>query len=414
MLLFKGKTLDRQLGKAPQEVRFCTKCVVSNQRPRITFNKDGVCSACQYAHVKHNVIDWAEREKMLFELLERYRSKSGAFDCIVPGSGGKDSSYVAHQLKYKYGMHPLTVTWAPFMYTDVGWQNYVSFKDSGFDNLLCFPNGIMHRKLARIAFELLGDAWEPFAYGQKAYAFHIASKFKIPLIFYGESGEIEYGGSMKNIDKPAEPISDWGEFYYKGSGINELIQHGLEAGVFTPEEIKNNPYELYRPPAPQEFVKLNPQMHWFSFYKKWVPQENYYYAAEHTGLQANADGRSEGTYSKYASLDDKTDGFHFYLAFIKFGIARATSDAAHEIRDGHLTREEGVALVKRYDGEFPKKYFREFLEYLGISEEDFWDVINFYRSLAPHIWKNVDGEWKLRHNVFGEGVDDGVASVKHL
>jgi hypothetical protein len=154
MLLFKGKTLDRQLGKRPQQIFYCKKCVVSNQRPRITFNEEGICSACQYAQIKHHVIDWKKREAMLVELLDRHRSKDGSYDCVVPGSGGKDSSYVAHQLKYRYGMHPLTITWAPFLYTDIGWKNYVAFKDCGFDNLLCFPNGIVHRKLARLAFML--------------------------------------------------------------------------------------------------------------------------------------------------------------------------------------------------------------------------------------------------------------------
>jgi N-acetyl sugar amidotransferase len=348
--------------------------------------------------LKHNVIDWKQREAMLLELLDRFRSKDASYDCIVPASGGKDSGYVAHQLKYVYGMHPLTVTWAPFMYTDIGWQNYLSFKDHGFDNFLCFPDGIQHRKLARLAFELLGDAWEPFAYGQKAYAFHIAVKFKIPLIFYGESGEIEYGGSIKNLYKPLEPISDWKEFYFKGSGVDELIKHGFDAGLFTREDIANNAFELYRPPREEELTAVNPQMHWFSFYKKWVPQENYYYSVEHTGFQANPE-RSEGTYSKYASLDDKTDGFHFYLAFIKYGIARATSDAAHEIRDGHLTREEGIALVHRYDGEFPKRYFKEFVEYLNISEAEFWEVIDFYRTISPHLWEKVNGQWVLKHKV---------------
>lgn len=395
-----NKTLDRQLEKRPKEVKYCTECVVSNQRPRITFDENGVCSACSYAYLKHNVINWEKRERMLLELLDKYRSKDGSYDCIVPVSGGKDSTYVAHHLKYKYGMHPLTVTWAPFLYTDIGWQNYLNFKDHGFDNLLCFPDGMLHRKLARITFELLGDAWEPFAYGQKAYAFHIAAKFKIPLIFYGESGEIEYGGSTKNLDLPVEAIKDWKDFYYKGSGIDELIRHGLEAGLFTEAEIKNNKFLLYRPPSPEELEVINPQMHWFSFYKKWVPQENYYYSVEHADFQANFDGRSEGTYSKYASLDDKTDGFHFYLAYIKFGIARATSDAAHEIRDGHLTRKEGIALVHRYDGEFPKKYFKEFLEYLNITEKEFWEVIDFYRSISPHLWEKHNSEWILKYRVF--------------
>ena len=152
------------------------------------------------------------------------------------------------------------------------------------------------------------------------------------------------------MERPFEPIEDWEEFYHKGCGIDELIQHGLEAGLFSEEDIKNNFFELYRPPRPEELEAVKPEMHWFSFYKKWVPPENYYYAMEHTGFQANFDGRSEGTYTKYASLDDKTDGFHYHLGYIKFGLGRATSDAAHEIRDGRLTREKGVALVHQYDG----------------------------------------------------------------
>ncbi len=138
------------------------------------------------------------------------------------------------------------------------------------------------------------------------------------------------------------------------------------------------------------------EQHFFSYYKKWVPQENYYYAAENTGFKVNTE-RNEGTYSKYASIDDKLDGQHYYLMFIKFGIGRATSDAAHEIRDGHITREEGVRLVQKYDGEFPQKYFKEFLEYCDISEDYYWATINSWRS--PHLWVKTNGKWELRHQV---------------
>jgi hypothetical protein len=145
----------------------------------------------------------------------------------------------------------------------------------------------------------------------------------------------------------------------------------------------------------EDLSKAGIQMHWYSYYHKWIPQENYYYSLENTGFTANP-GRSEGTYSKYASLDDRLDGFHYYLAFIKFGIGRATSDAAHEIRDGHITREEGVALVRRYDGEFPAKHFPEFLDYLEIDEEHFWQVVDFYRGANVWGW---DGQWNLKHQV---------------
>jgi len=142
---------------------------------------------------------------------------------------------------------------------------------------------------------------------------------------------------------------------------------------------------------------LNLRCIFYGYYNKWIPQENYYYAARETGFEANPDGRSEGTYSKYASLDDRIDGIHYYMSFIKFGIGRATSDAAHEIRDGHITRDEAVALVRRYDGEFPGKYFQDFLSFTGLTEERFWEVVESFR--LPHIWEKVKGEWRLRRRV---------------
>ncbi|MBI5728775.1 MAG: N-acetyl sugar amidotransferase [Candidatus Magasanikbacteria bacterium] len=389
--------LDKQLAAQSREVQYCTHCVVSNQRPRTVFNKDGVCNACEYAWQKEHAIDWSAREAELSVLLDAHRSKDGSFDVVVPGSGGKDSGYAAHVLKEKYGMHPLVVTWAPFIYTDIGWKNFNNFISTGFTALSCFQNGVLHRKLARTAFELKGDAWEPFTFGQKAFAFQMALKFNIPLIFYGENGEAEYGGSMKSAFKPFESVEDWDEAYFKGSGVDALAQKGVEMGIFSAGEVLDKTFDLYKAPPLSDIKKLGVQMHWMSYYHKWVPQENFYYAQKHTGFVTNEDGRSEGTYSKYASLDDKTDGFHFYLGFIKFGLGRATRDAMMEIRSGHITREEGVALVRRYDGEFPKKYFKEFLQYLNITEERFWEIVDSYRP--PHLWEKINGEWKLKYQV---------------
>ena len=167
--------------------------------------------------------------------------------------------------------------------------------------------------------------------------------------------------------------------------------------ILKENEVKEKTFELYKCPDLTKIEKLGIQMHWLSYYKKWIPQENYYYAAKKTGFRPNPEGRSEGTYSKYASLDDKTDGFHFYMSYIKFGLGRATSDAAHEIRDGHLSRNEGASLVRRYDGEFPQKHFKEFLEYLGIAENKFWQIVNSYRP--KHIWGQKNGKWYLKHQI---------------
>ena len=397
-----AKILDRQLPQLPKEIKFCRKCVISNQRPRIHFDEDGLCGACRYAEMKKSEIDWAEREQQLKELCDQYRRNDGQFDIVVPSSGGKDSSRVAHELKYKYGMHPLTVTWAPFEYTPEGFRNFRNFvKVGGFNNLMAWPNGHFHRKLSRIAFEAVGDAWQPFAYGQMCYAFHVAKNFGIKLVFFGENGEAEYSGDPRVYNLRGMPFDIWAEQYFKGILVDDLVQYGLEeTDYFTQKDFDESDLLFYRPPDIDEMRKMGVEFHWYSYYKKWVPQENYYYASEHTGFQANPEGRSEGTYSKYASLDDQMDGFHFYLAFIKFGIARCTSDSAHEVRDGHLTREEAAALVKRFDGEFPRRWFKEFLEYLDITEEQFWEITDRFRQ--PHIWKIENGVWKLQRAVYDE------------
>jgi hypothetical protein len=192
-------------------------------------------------------------------------------------------------------------------------------------------------------------------------------------------------------------VRDWKNFYFRGNGVEDMAQIGEEFGVFNKGEITPSTIEMYKGPAPELVEKLGIQMHWFSYYKKWIPQENYYCAIENTGFETNPD-RSEGTYTKYSSLDDKLDGFHFWFGFLKFGMGRATRDASMEVRCQHITREEAVALVQRYDGEFPKKYFNLFLEYLDLPEERFWEITDRFRT--PHLWNRVNGEWELRHKAF--------------
>ena len=378
---------DPQLSDLPKHIEFCKRCVVSNQRPRIVF-KDGVCSAC-YHKDRDLTRDWASRGNEFVALLEKHRRKGG-YDVIVPTSGGKDSGPIAHRLKTDWRMNPLAVKWAPFGYTDIGFKNFQSFIHSGFDCLTCFPNGFILRKLARIALEVLGDAWQPFAYGQMFYALHMSHRFNIPLIFFGENGEAEYGGDPGADDKRCWGFDDWERVYYKGAGVNKLVDIGIECGAFTEDE-RRYVSEFYTLP-PMDFLKQT-EVHWWSYYNFWHPQSNYYHAAEHLNFEGNPEGRSEGTYSRYASLDDRMDGFHYYLAFIKFGIGRCTSDAAHEIRDGDITREEGVARVYRFDGEFPARHYPEFMAYHGLTDEHFQAVCDRWRR--PEIW---DGK-TLRHRV---------------
>lgn len=391
----------------PLEVKYCKKCVESNQRfigsvphadtksskkDTIVFDEEGVCSACRYFE-KKKVIDWNEREQKLKELLERYRRKDGYYDILVPGSGGKDSRYTSHILKYKYGMNPLTVTWAPHMYTDIGWKNFQSWIHSGFDNILFMPNGKVHRKLTRLAFENLLHPFQPFVIGQYNLAPKIAIEKGIKLIVYGdyypEKGVGEDIDFVNNeMDERLYATRDRKDIFFGGVPIKELPEYDIEMKDLNP----------YLPVDYNLAKKASLNVQYLPYYLNYDPQRSFYYAVEHTGFEVNPDGRTEGTYTKYQSLDDKVDGFHYYTWFIKTGRGRTTEDAALEIRNGHITHEEAAALVKRFDGEFPKKYFKDFLRYIDISEERFWEIINSFRPL--HLWEEINGQWRLKHQVF--------------
>lgn len=397
----------------PEEVKFCKKCVMSNQRPTSTvefkhnkdskkntmnFDEDGICDACRTAEQKES-INWEEREKELTQLLDKHRSKDGSYDCLVPGSGGKDSAYQAHILKYKYGMNPLTITWPPILYTDYGYRNWKNWIDSGFDNVSFNRNGKAMKLLTKLSIENLYHPFQTFILGQKNLAPKIAAQYGIDLIFYGEN-EAEYGNPIADNnsslrDKSYYSYNEIDDLYLGGVTIRELIE------VYN---LNMSDLEAFLPIREKEIEKTKIQVHYLGYYLKWTPQEVYYYAVENTGFKARP-FRTQGTYSKYNSIDDKIDDLHYYTTYIKFGIGRATYDASQEIRNKHITRDEGVALVNRFDGEFPDRYFNEIMAYLEIDPDYFkGELADKFRS--PHLWIKKNGEWKLRHNVSKTGIND--------
>ena len=406
----------------PKNVLFCKKCVISNQRPNsavefshtseskkqtIGFDSALICDACKLADKKQQ-IDWETRDAELRALCDKHRSTDGSYDCLVPGSGGKDSFVAAHMLKYKYGMHPLTVTWAPHVYTDWGWRNFQRWIHAGFDNYLCTPNGRVHRLLTRLAVENLFHPFQAFILGQKSLAPKMAVLHQIPLVFYGEN-EAEYGNPIGDADSA---IRQWKYFsapekssiHLGGTSIKDLTTD------FGLEEVDLDPY---LPANPEGLQKLGIEVHYLGYYVKWHPQSCYYYAVEHGGFEASPE-RTPGTYSKYNSIDDRIDDFHYYTTFIKYGIGRATYDAAQEVRSGDINREEGVALVQRFDGEFPNRFADEIFAYLSIPEKEFPKAskmfaqptmdLAYFNNLAdsfrsPHLWSYNDGQWSLRYQV---------------
>jgi len=362
--------------------------------PSLFIQKDGICDACHFA-IKKREINWETREEELLKLLDKYRRIDGGYDCITPGSGGKDSVYASHILKYKYGMNPLTVTWPPILYTDIGLQNFKNWIEiGGFDNITYKPNGRAQKILTRLAIENLFHPFQTFILGQKQMALKLALKFDIDLVFYGEN-EAEYGNpiadNVKSLrDKSFHTYQNFDDIYLGGVAVKELMEkHGLRKNELLP----------YLPAEQSEFDNSDVEVHYLGYYLKWVPQEAYYYSVENCGFEANP-MRTEGTYSKYNSLDDKIDGLHYYTTWTKFGIGRTTYDASQEIRNQHLTREEGIALVKRFDGEFPEYYFQDVMDFIGMKPDHFMELCDKFRS--PHLWVQSEGKWRLRKPIWEE------------
>ncbi|HTQ63441.1 MAG TPA: N-acetyl sugar amidotransferase, partial [Puia sp.] len=235
-----SKELEAKYG-LPVSVKFCKRCVMSNQRPvsevefkhtirtqkrTMAFDEEGICDACR-ANEQKEKINWEKRESELLQLLDKYRSKDGSYDCVVPGSGGKDSSFQAHILKYKYGMNPLTVTWPPILYTDYGYANWKNWIDiGGFDNLSFRRNGRVMKLLTRLAIENLLHPFQTFMLGQKNLGPKLAAKFRIPLVFYGEN-EAEYGNPIADNssslrDKSFHTFNNIDELFLGGVSIKEL------------------------------------------------------------------------------------------------------------------------------------------------------------------------------------------------
>ena len=406
----------------PLEVKFCTSCVISNQRPSsavefrhnknskkktISFDEESVCAACKHNELKAKV-DWTARSLELQDLCDRYRKDGQGYDCLVPGSGGKDSVYASHLLKSKYGMNPLTVTWAPNLYTDWGWANFQGWINSGFDNYLVTPNPKTHRLLTRLAVENLFHPFQPFMIGQKLLAPKVAALMDIQLVFYGEN-EAEYGNPVGQVkgDKREDKFftTEHNHIHLGGVAIEELqSEYGLQTVDL----------HHYLPIKDETIVTKGIEVHYLGHYERWHPQGAYYFAVENSGFQPSPE-RTVGTYSKYNSIDDKIDDFHYYTTFIKFGIGRATYDAAQEIRNDEITRDEGVALVEKYDGEYPLRFEDDVFKYLSITETEYPQAYkyfdqqrldrDYFASLtdsfrSPHLWQFSNGKWKLRTSVW--------------
>ena len=372
-----------------KNLTLCSNCLVFSTRPRITFDENGLCSACQWMKAKKEEVDWNKREKELDELINKYKARSlDKFDVIAPSSGGKDSSYVAWQLKEKLGLKPLLATVNPPLPYDVGIQNLEESIKRGFDHIRITPNYEMGRVIAKKAFMELGQPLMAWMMSVQTTLFRLAVLFDIPFVMFGEEGEAEYGGSKELQNKATYGIEESIKLYLSGNTPKDFIK---EYG-FSDKDLYWWSY-----PSKEEFRALEPAIAHWSYFESWDSIRNYELARDKMGLRGTGI-RSIGTYNDFAQTDTKLYDLHVYLMFLKFGFGRCTQDVCIDIRRGAMTRQDGIELVKKYDGEYPDVHIVDYLEYFRMKQAEFDAVIDKWAN--KDLFEKVGGRWMPKFELY--------------
>lgn len=362
--------------------RWCSNCMAMSTRPRITFDERGWCNACRWME-KKKTLNWDARQEELVCLLGKHRRTDGQFDCLVPVSGGKDGSYVAYNLKHKYGMNPLCLTVTPALPLPLGEENLRAFVNSGYNHISINPAHEAMRVLNKVGFVEMGFPYYGWLTAILASPVRIATQLGIGLIFYGEDGEVEYGGTTETDKNPIFDVQYMKKIYLEG-GYEKVLG---SAGV--------SDSDLYFFRFPEDAIVDRSRIditHW-SYFENWDPYRNYLVAREHCGLK-EADSTNSGTFTNFAQNDQALYALHAYLMYLKFGFGRATQDASIEIRRGAMDREQAVHLVRLYDGHCPAEYIETYLDYYQMRREEFDAVLD--RWVNRELFDKVDGFWKPR------------------
>jgi N-acetyl sugar amidotransferase len=353
-------------------------------RPRIEFDASGICNACINSVEKRQDVDWEKRKEEFLELIEGCRGRNNQYDCIVPWSGGKDSSSIAYRLKFDFGLNPLLITFSPLIPNEIGFHNREQILKCGFDHIFVRPNQAVSRGLARRFFIERGNPKVHWDAGVNSVPIQFAVEKKIPLVFYAEHGESEYGGRLK--DKEARRTRDY----------TEVVEHqvGDDPSNWVEENVSVSELAPYIYPSPGHIKSEGIKAFYFSYFFRWSTKENFDFIRSKIDFHTAVAGRTDGTFTNFDSLDDKIDNVYYYMQFIKFGFGRATRDASRMIQNGQLTREQGLELAQQHDSQFPSEGFDESLDYLGLDSTEFSEIVDQHRN--PEIWK-FDKQWQLRH-----------------
>ena len=354
-------------------IKYCKRCVMPDTKPNLSFDEEGICNACRN-YEKRDAVDWNKRKEELMSILDKYRSKDGLnWDCIIPVSGGKDSTYQVVTM-LELGMNPLCVTSTTCHLTEIGRENIENRKNLGVDYIEITPNKKVRKHLNRIGLFEVGDISWPEHVGIFTIPVRIAVNMNIPLLIWGENSQNEYGGpaaSTENNILDRKWLEEFGGLL--GLRVSDLIGY---------EGIKKNQLIPYTYPTDEELKEVGVTGLFLGHYIPWDGLSNVLLAKAH-GFKSW--GKTiEGSAVDYENIDNYQVGIHDYFKFLKFGFGRASDLVSMHIRRGRLTREQGMNIVKNCDGKFPWTYLdkplEEILEPLDITVDEFIKICDQFTN----------------------------------
>jgi len=388
-------------------MKYCKKCVQPDTRPGIYFNEDGVCGACLYGEGIEK-IDWDARHKELREIVRWAKADSnGTYDCVIGVSGGKDSTFQSLYARDVLGLHPLLVNSEPEDITDIGRHNIENLKKLGFDVISLRPNPRVMKKLIKRDFYRYLNPVKVTEYSLWASAYIVAHAFKIPLIIQGENPGITLGVRHKtgtgsnalNANKQDTLEKDCLSEYV-GDGIEprDLFMFHYDRNLLEKERIRGV---------------------WLQYYvKEWSQLGNAAFSISQ-GLwirPSDVNLHALGTYRRFFQLDGRLLEVNQMFKYIKFGFGQATDHACYDIREGRITREQGIALIKEFDGRCGEQYIQRFCDYINITKEELWRVANSFRG---EMWEKDGSNWKLKNPIWEQepvgnvDINEVIASLDH-
>ena len=370
-------------------MRWCKKCVYPESAVNFTFNEDGVCSGCSVA-AERPEIDWDARFAHFKEICYEYQSKDKSnYDCIIPVSGGKDSYYQTYVIKEVLGLNPLLVTYNGHNYLDVGMENLNNMRDIfGCDHIFFTPSKKAIIKMNRLGFKMTGDMnWQNHA-GIVTAPIIAAVKYRVPLMIWGEHS-LDLNGSNS--------LNDLVEFTARNRKENLL--RGFDYEDFIEETEKLRPQDLLwcKYPSDEQIIDVGVRGIFLGNFVNWDGNKNFEVAQKY-GFKPNP-VPFERTYRTMSNLDDRYEnGIHDLMKYVKFGYGRTTDHASRDIRLGHLTRDQGIELVRKYDSVVSQDLYY-WLEYVGMTEKEFWEIADTFRD--KRVWRKENGIW-VKDNIWDE------------